>query len=169
MSYLLPQAEGQNPTVISNFRKAGPLQLFDGGSTGTPAFFNFGTQVTEATWESVGPTGSGADNIYAAMDQLPLEARAILVHADYSIISNNSGLKTLRLYCAAGDEGSPTSTQGALINVSVDLDAADQSTAGYQVWIPLDADQIFKLYWFDTASLTFGGGTIRLMGFVCDT
>jgi hypothetical protein len=169
MSYLLPQSDANNPDVITNWRKAGPMQLFDGGSTGTPAFFNFGTQVTESTWETVGPTGSGADNIYAAMDVLPAEARAIMVHADYSIISNNTGLKTLRLYCAAGDEGSPTTTQGALINRSIDMDAADQSTGGFQVWIPLDADQIFKLYWFDTASVTFGGGTIRLMGFMSDT
>lgn len=39
-----------------------------------PPVFSVTSSVAESVWESVGPTGSGADNIWAAMDSILLQA-----------------------------------------------------------------------------------------------
>ena len=41
------------------------------------------TVVPVSTWESVGPTGSGADNIWTALDNLPTTAKFIEVFIEY--------------------------------------------------------------------------------------
>ena len=52
----------------------------DGGPYASAVTFD-GTLPTVATWESIGPTGSGASHIWTALDSVPSDADWIEVHA----------------------------------------------------------------------------------------
>ena len=52
------------------------IESVNGGHATT---FDIVANVTDSTWESVGPTGSGATNIWTAMDIIPAGAQAVIL------------------------------------------------------------------------------------------
>lgn len=170
-SLVIPGGNAVWPDEEPEFRRAGPIQLFLGGTT--LGAFNVATGVTVGTWESVGPTGSGADNTWAAMDDIPTDATAILVSITGSVVANAAGSMRMQAWAAAGDEGSPTITSGyQILNGQGEAASTEPMTCLAQVLIPLDpVDQDFKIYWQDAAqsgSIITRGLTLTLAGFVTD-
>jgi len=79
MTNLVPQiADGDlvYPAEVSGHVRSGNSQFINGATTyGT---FDVQANITENLWESVGPTGSSATNIWTAMDDIPDEATMLL-------------------------------------------------------------------------------------------
>jgi hypothetical protein len=135
----------------TNHIRAGNVQIYDGTTDATLAFLDVATDVTENAWETVGPTGSGATNIWADMDYL--DSTATILIADALILAAPSGTGTMAaaLYGASGDVASPPAglEENMLMNIQIDHDAAITGSSGnsVRVQIPLGANQIFKVRW----------------------
>jgi len=87
--------------------------------------FDVAGGVTQATWESVGPTGSGADNIWTDLDDIPAGVKAVIINARLDVTGTTiAPTRTLRLRktgsaeAGMGDDGQvegETSTDNKLI------------------------------------------------------
>lgn len=149
MSYLAPQSVSY-PAVVTGHVRAGSTQIIDGDVTGR---VNLGLQsvVTESTWETVGPTGSGADNIWAEMDDIPAEATILLCDLRLVVSPTDSNTAGIQVYATEGD-----GTAGPdLENNCIGWFASDHDggiTGNEGIWvkceIPLEpTNQDFRVYW----------------------
>jgi hypothetical protein len=165
-------AGGSLPPEATDYTRAGNMQFIDGSTSNVAFGFNVATQVTQSTFETIGPTGSGSDNIWAALDVLPANATAILVNVNCSWVANAAGTVTLRAFAARGDVvGSSNFNTGYVIqNSQAHADAAAETFAiPNQVWIPLDpVTQDFQVFWFSINTIV-DGFTFNLAGFATDT
>lgn len=121
----------------------------DGGNSGE---FAVDTDVTEATWESVGPTGSGADNEWTALDDLPSDATIAIVGVLSNVNPNGSDRSTF-VQVNARQTGSSAAVSGesiiAINEVLVD-DFTSENISKYDVvHIPLDSSRRFDVQWND--------------------
>lgn len=82
----------------STTKRVAPAGTFASNSNGNPNVsdtgFSVTANITENTWESVGPTGSGADNIWTALDNVPIDADWIEISG---YISGTDGAATSEL------------------------------------------------------------------------
>lgn len=151
--------------AVANHVRAGNFFLNNGEVAATA--FDLGL-ITEDTWESVGPTGSGADNIWTALDVLPSTARAliVMVNLDVSVIATNLG--SYDIYVVTGDDTTPSlSTATLLFRKQQTADGADSAHgSGYRI-IPLNSDQVFEAHWA-ASNLTLGTEELTYKGFVVD-
>ena len=135
------------PPIIAGHIRAGNTQIWDGEST--VAVFDFNTELTVATWESIGPTGSGADNIWALMDQIPANARILLCDVYLAAIDDGGADAFSKIYVSHGNDATPaigTGTQVATLNIG-----GATATSGIiykRIMIPLGAtNRDFHAYW----------------------
>ncbi len=139
--------------------KAGNIQVPDGSVLN--GGIDLHTEVTENTWVTVGPTGSGADHIWTALDNVDSSARIIMVLFFGSIDTVGSDANTVAVYVASGDVVPQISaTRG--IQLRVDSTAAAESGGSTQVMIPCDSSQIFQVRWYASGPnpklyMTYGG------------
>ncbi len=132
--------------------RAGNIQIPDGVLTSDTLVVT--SVVTESTWESVGQTGFGGDNEWAAMDLIPSNATILLVDLSITISPSSIAAGGIYIYAVAGDISTPTlnGARNLIANFEIDPDA---DTGAYvmqhRVMIPLDpTDQDFKIYWVTT-------------------
>ncbi len=131
--------------------------------------FDVDANVTEDTFESVGPTGSGADNEWAAMDDITATARiariGVVLNYDPVNIDTVAGVQLW----ARGTGGTAVIGDSTLIvelDLSPDDDVTGENTAFFMVDVPLDASRRFDLAWNkNNATLTLGI-TLYLKGFI---
>lgn len=107
--------------------------------------------VPEDTWESVGPNGSGADNIWPALTSVPVGVDWIRVRVRMELRSTSSGQDAdpslLRVYARKGGS-SATIDDGTLIAQSsywVAFLASDHQCV--EATIPVDGNIIFDIRW----------------------
>lgn len=157
---------GSGRLVVSNHVRAGNLYVPDGAGTLSPLFVS--GVVTEDTWESVGPTGSGADNIWADMDDLPSNARVLKVVAQSALVTNSTNSANTLLYVASGDVASPTAGNGTRVSFNLADDNASgfQNTDSITLEIPLGTDQVFKVYWATADNASASAVNFYYRGFV---
>jgi len=60
--------------------------------TSLPDTINLNSILTEGLWESIGPTASGADNIWTALDVVPTTATALTVRTHNSVTGDTDGV-----------------------------------------------------------------------------
>lgn len=108
--------------------------------------FDIDGNIAQTTWETVGPTGSGATNIATALDDIPLGATHVIARI---LISQTAIGAWEGLTWVGGRENgsSTTGTQTGLCMLSVNASALTQHANIAQVTIPLDGSNIFELYW----------------------
>ena len=98
-------------------------------------------------WESVGPTGSDATNIWTALDSVPVTSKSIFVKVYNYVFENTTGVAQQVLY--ARKNGSSVAAN----NISA-LSFARIGTTGTSVdtqivttgFIPIDSNRVFELY-----------------------
>lgn len=136
------------PTVTGHIR-AGNVQIVDGDTT--LSTFSISSSITESSWESVGPTGSGADNIWADMDNLPSNATILIVDWRIQFDIGASGASA-SIYAVNGDVSSPSAS--AINNgiaqfvMDQDADITGNQIAWGRTEIPLGpTNQDLKMYW----------------------
>lgn len=108
----------------------------------------FGTSVvTEEQWESVGPTGSGADNIWTALDSVPISAQWI----ELRIVAqaSSAGGAVLDIYTRAFGSSQSVAAANKILGLSqqaasvLNHDAYTNMNTKMQV----DASTRFEVYW----------------------
>ena len=154
--------------TASNHVRAGDKQLIEGSQTITG--FNVNAAMVESTFESVGPTGSGATNIVADMDDMPSNARIALfdVFIDYED-DGSAGDSSASLFATSNDVASPTASR---VNNGI---AESRSGAGIgipdgflvRVEIPVDSNQVFKVTWQENNTQNLGI-LLYYRGFIAD-
>ncbi len=156
-------------TTVANHVRAGNTQLQDGSAGGSS--FNIRTQIAEDVFETIGPTGSGATNIWTGMDVLPSNARILLVDIEISLTSTGSTANDLFVYAASNDVASPASdnsTRIAGLQMKADTAVAEISETFVRCMIPLDANQVFKMT-FDLINVGGSSGcSMYYRGFMTD-
>lgn len=137
----------------------------DGSSSTT---FDFVTNVTESSFESVGPTGASATNTWTAMDVIPAAARIAILAIDLTLSpASTDSSPTFQVY--ARQTGSSAAADGAT-KVSGNAFLVDDFTAGtwqdYRIaLVPLDSSRRFDITWTATGD-TARTGVVRLKGFI---
>jgi len=116
------------------------------------------TEVTLNTWESVGPTGSGANNIWAAMDTIPAGVDWVEIKIFHSGLTSASGADGLDISYVAIRKGG--GTQITSINNYVSMLGAYTSAAANAaakaipfVKVPVDSSLIFDINYSNTFEL----------------
>lgn len=122
----------------------------DGGPYVSATAFDIDADVTQATWESVGPTDSGADHVWTALDLLPtnttwIDVRLKLLGVDGANSTN------LSIVIYARKTGS-TLVSGGTSQIAT---CADRSTAAGDAYavaitthkIPLSTALLFDFRW----------------------
>ena len=171
----LPAISGENLTdlnpdnilvpAISNYVSG--VRTYINENAATTPNFDVGTNLTNLTFETVGPTGSGATNIWTALDDLPSNCRIAIISPQIAITSSTGGSNTtLRVYAkAAGQPGGPSTGQqiAAVGNTMSNINYELLQATGELV--PLDSSQTFEVAYsrVNVASLSL---FLSLKGFI---
>ncbi len=156
------------PAQLTNHVRAGNTQIYNGEAVQTD--FDADSSLVDAAWESVGPTGSGADNIWATLDQLPASARILILDIEGTLVSGSAvGVSTI-IHVTSGNIAVPNVAD----RTRVFLMAADPDASGEvygqsaQVMIPLHTDQTFKIYKDTAGAPSTENITLKYRGFMTD-
>ena len=153
---------GPAPQVSGHVR-AGNTQIVDGSVL--PTQFNVSSAISWNTWESVGPTGSGADNIYPTLDQVPSSAR-ILLFDFWGQHSTSGSIRYLRASVASGDVASPSYVN--VLEMLVDTLSTDSQVGQRtRIAVPCNSSQVFKLYIYRSGGSN-GSINCAYRGFITD-
>lgn len=137
------------PAAATDYTAGGWTYLYEGNTA--KGQFAAVSSITESTWESVGPTGSGADNVYTAMDDIPASATAaIFVNTICLAQADSAGVE-----CEIRGYVRPNGTSWAMNGASLVVTALNELAAsGEQINTPqgdfviaLDGDLTFDCSW----------------------
>jgi hypothetical protein len=145
---------GQNlgVTQATNHTRAGNTQIINGDQTNTP--IDVDSVVTESAFETVGPTGSGATNIWADMDSIPSTGAVLIVDVYLDITTSGTGLASVNCYACSNSVSPAVDIENNSI-ASVGIDSTASGVREFitkRAFIPLDSSQIFKVSWSDSGS-----------------
>jgi hypothetical protein len=156
-----------NIAAISGHLRAGKTQL--PVNITAQSIFEATTALASGAVESVGPTGSGADNIWTALDLLPASATVLKIEV-YGFITGSSSSITGGLYMNAtwADNADANESQYRVYFVGVQGSAVGEvnATTSY-IEIPLNSANAFNMYW----ASTFASSQIlhlKYKGFITD-
>lgn len=152
--------------AVTGFTYSNLYYIDDTGDSQTGNSFDVATNIG-AAWESVGPTGSGATNIWTALDVLPSTAKwveiGIYLGIGRALVTGVSS----NLYARAG--GSAVAANN--YTRAATAQSSDTNNTGPNVYtyttkkIPVDSSIIFDLYHDFTASPNTHLAEIYLVGF----
>lgn len=141
------------PAAVTDHIRAGNTQLINDAQGTT--IFSVSSSFAASTFETIGPTGSGAQNIWADMDAaVAAGARALIVSVRVSIATSAASIGTVQLFTAEGDASPSLANQKDVsVAVSHETSAAGDTAANYsQLIIPLTAAGLFQAAWTETNS-----------------
>lgn len=134
---------------VSGYTKGRVIQIDADPGVDTTQLSVSGT-VTVATWESVGPTGSGATNIWTAMDSIPNDAKHVILKTEI-VITGNTNNSTYTTYFFGRPAGSASAagniTRRAQAQVTNRSGSSEADANMVLVFIPLDNNKIMELRW----------------------
>ena len=142
---------GDHPAAIANHVRAGNMQLVD-GSAGGRSTFDVQGSMSANTFETVGPTGSGATNIWSELDAaFAAGATAYKLMIEIETSTGGTAGATMNFYAASGDV-TPAGFSGGddsyMASLKVD---PNQNSGAYwvvkELIIPCDSDGIFQVAW----------------------
>jgi len=138
--------ENQAISGIGDFVTDANYPIISGTSS-----FDIDANITESTWETVGPTGSGADNIWTALDNVPANADWICLR--FNIFGSSSGDTANTgyqgaVYCGVARSGAPASADTvARIAYTTGSTGNGTATIVTEATIPIDSNNAFSMYW----------------------
>lgn len=129
--------------------------------------FDFVANVTENTFESVGPTGSGATNIWTALDSLPAAATKARLWVSMSV--QPDGVDRISTMVAHARQTGVSTAVGEGTEIARNQVLVDDYTGNTPftttiVDVPLDSSRRFDITWVGTND-TARSGIVRLRGF----
>jgi len=154
--------------AVSNYtRSLGGLYLHNNGADSTG--FNAIT-IGSGIWKSLGPTDSGADNIWTAMDAIPDGAKIALlgVRLDGSRTTGSDTNATLIAYArqTGSSAGQSTQTEIGRAQGYGGTTITPRFTAHLVVPVPLDASRRFDFSYDSTTLSAVNTVSLYLKGFV---
>jgi len=127
------------------------------------------TALTIATWESVGPTSSGADNIWTGMDDIPANATAVILKIYNRIIGSSTG-NSYKGYLWGRKTGSVVAqsvvTQIALDTFTNRSGSSQEASSMCTAYLPLDASNRFDLQYDSSGTTPTSDITIMVIGWI---
>ena len=152
-------SSGGSPTPVANYTAATHRYLATQGIVASA--YDVVANLVESTFESVGPTGSLASNIYSGMDVIPVGA----THALFRVTLQNSRTTNGLIICsfeykATGSGASSPNSVGYTMYVL----SGQTGSNIYQIEVPLDSSRRCDFRW----SCTGDGvqvASINLVGF----
>jgi hypothetical protein len=161
----LPAVDGSQLTGIT----AGGVfvDAADGGPYISSTSFDVAANIG-AAWESVGPTGSGATNIWTALDSVPASADWVEVRIRLQSIidAGVAGTQTRNELLARKNGSSIVITNAGIAEIKQDQNGSYSNTVANitTAKIPIDGSNIFELYYL-TNSVATATCFIHLVGY----
>jgi hypothetical protein len=135
--------------TVANFYPGSVRYLFSGNTA--PGSFDVATNVTENTFESVGPTGSGATNIYTDMDSIPANAKAAIFTFINSCTASGAGFHTLDIFGRQTGSTLAVGSGSELFGYANNPGAGNATGASIsRIDIPLDTSNRCDITWTAT-------------------
>jgi hypothetical protein len=156
---------------VAGHVKAGNMQILEGETNPGGALFVHSLMVA-GIGETIGPTGSGATNIWTSLDSMPSNAQIVILNLRIGVKAAVTDFAALTVYYAWGDRATspPTNREIALLaEIECDgIDQAHESIVDMQVLVPLGANNDFWLEWW-TSGVSIGEQIhLRYRGFITD-
>jgi hypothetical protein len=165
----------ENDFAISSLAQAAShikcthMQIYNRES-GNSAFVP-STQLVENTFETIGPTGSGATNIWTALDLVPSGAVAVILDIYGSITTSGTGAAELQAWATSGDSSATqTDWDNRCFQLSKDDSVASDQISSYatSVFVPIETTNLdFRFAWLATGD-SARSLTIYYRGFMTD-
>lgn len=149
--------------AVSNFTSALRTYLYSGSTAYTT--FSAHSAITEAAYESVGPTGSGAMNIWTGMDSFPSTAKVAILKVQ-TTWTNGSASEVDGVVVAFRNTGSTLASPGSVM-VNAKRSGSTESFIDVQtIMVPLDSSRRFDCLWDATANATVTSVLLYAVGFM---
>lgn len=159
----LVSAQRADPAAVSTYVSARDVYF---RTTGNTILFRVDTELSISVTESIGPTGSGAANIWTALDEIPADAKAIYIMiSNFCTNADGAGLPARsNFYVAQNGNGINGFINELISHNYFDGDTSDDNTEVTLAWVPLDGSRRFQARW-DQSNTSFRNITILLRGF----
>lgn len=157
-------ADAINSAVTSSYvNTAVHVNNANGNSNVSDTVLIVSTQVTVDAWESVGPTATGADNAWTAMDGLPSGIDWIEAKIRASAAVGGTQVACL-VYARDGQSSAGIGPENTVAEISYSdtVSNAKVVTTTVHVKIPVDSSKHFDIHWADSGS---GTVTMYLTGY----
>ena len=153
-----------NPITVSGHTRSGNTQIVNGITTAGAQSGDFAITsfLPNGGFRSFGPTGSGADYIWASLDQLPSSANMVIL--DLRVIASFTGANFGTVNFNYRIHG--TTNNGYRIGY-VSLRGGDYYGYTNRMQIALDSNHMFELERVQTTGVS-SGGVISYRGFITD-
>jgi len=154
-------------SLQSGHVRAGNMQLVTGADMAAPLFQVTGLP-SNSTWESVGKTGSGKDNIWSALDNLPSNATVLIVSLRVAILSSSTSAPYVSVRAASDAVATPGLDAHTLYRLEFEPHQSSSQVHSQEVtcYIPL-SNAAFKLsYYLEAATANYV--TLYYRGFLTD-
>lgn len=122
------------------------------------------TDIVSATWESVGPTGSGADNIWTAMDDLPSEVDWVEIRARATTLGTDFVDFKIWARKTGSSLGAIDATTVFHNGIALPGFSNVQALSTTQLVLPVDESNRFDMRW-ERLSGSSGTTTLWLVGY----
>ena len=132
----------------------------------SPASFDIATNVTIATYETIGPTGSGATHEYAGYTPAQVDNAKFAIFDLSSSCNKSTGTdERFNLFCQFRKVGDTAVRLGPSSGgYGGATHGQDNGYADGQIVVPIDSSGIFEVYWSTLGTPNFTGLTIRYIG-----
>lgn len=132
-------------------------------SSGTRTDFDVDANIAASTYESIGPTGSGATNIWSDMDDIPDGASAVIISCLATVTANGTTGTTATINVRQTGE---TMAHTALSRYFEASNSGDLNTATAAiVFVPIDSSKRFDLRWASSGA-SANDFSIGFVGFI---
>lgn len=156
--------------IVTSHNRAGNMQIDDGDNTGKVSL-SITTIMALNTWETIGPTGSGANNIWTEMDQIPDNATALIVDQSLTVSTSGTGTGALTIYATiGGGTVGPDFEDNCIGRLLTDHDAAVTGNDAHihRVIVALDGSLRCRVRWQPAGSESLKSCAWNYRGFMTD-
>lgn len=123
--------------------------------------------LTENVWRSIGPTGSGADTIFAVMDDIPLGAKIVTFRVAFGC--TNTSASTVQGVSGFFRLAGSATTQGAhsrkLRMDTTNIDSFEKLVIDSYVDVILNANNVFEVSFDKGSNMALSDFTLSVAGF----
>lgn len=126
--------------------------------------FDIDAVVTEGTFESLGPTGSGATNIWTAMNDIPTGATVAFISAHETAgLAAADSEASVDLFVRGVGSAVAAGEQNRVCEIGANADSTVRHTDGF-IPCPLDSSRVFEITW-SASGENARSVNVRLVGF----
>lgn len=152
----VPAVSGYQGYVINYIRSGGAFSSF-----------NVAGNVTDGgLQETIGPTGSGADHIWTALDSLPTNAVGLRIHASATATRTTGSSDTYSVFLGVTESGVTNPVTCSILGYGSSTEPS-RGAAVNEVEVLVDANNVFSATW-QTDNVDTSTGVIYLTGFLVE-